>query len=484
MSDTRSEDPEAPARNIVICCDGTGNQVTGDLSNVLKLFRIARKDAGQRVFYDPGVGTVGTDSDWQRLRTKARAFFGLVTGAGLDDNVLEAYRFLCETYKRGDRIFLFGFSRGAYTARELAALVHMVGLLRPDQLNLCDYALTAYKEAGWRSEDEYDRASARGEERPAALPAGGTNAQGERSEKPVAPSGQAKDRFAAAWQFGKAMGTRHAPIHFMGCWDTVASMIVPGRKLLSMPHLRTLPYTRVNPSVRAFRHAMAIDERRRMFRLNWWKEGQSFVKNPFSDPPVTELQDAVQLWFPGVHSDVGGGYAEEESSLSKWPLIWMIDEAVKHGLKINEETFRRLARGDATGPEPAKYRPPNPLGPKHHSLHGWWWLLEYFPKSTRWREWRKGALGLYFPRGEPRVIVPEAKLHDSAVARRESQSGPGLGEPTYPGCDYPPYAPENLTDRRDYQKTEPAYAPIARKIVAALLLLALAAAIAWVTLCW
>ena len=139
-------------RNIVICCDGTGNEVTGDLSNVLKLFRIADKNAKQIVYYDPGVGTIGTESAWQRRKAQLRAVWGLATGAGLDENILDAYRFLIEHYRNGDRVFLFGFSRGAYTVRALAAFLNMVGLLYPNQINLADYALTTYKRAGWRKE--------------------------------------------------------------------------------------------------------------------------------------------------------------------------------------------------------------------------------------------------------------------------------------------------------------------------------------------
>jgi uncharacterized protein (DUF2235 family) len=453
-------------KNIVICCDGTGNQITGDHSNVLKLFRMATKDEAQRVFYDPGVGTIGTDDAWQRLRTNARAIFGLVTGAGLDENVLDAYKFIVENWERDDKVFLFGFSRGAYTVRELAGFLHVVGLLRPDQLNLCEYALTAYKKSGWRSEEVYDEARAQGEEPPAPLPAAGTGVEGARSARPsVHPVARREGPFAAAWEFARATGTRHVPIHFMGCWDTVASMIVPGPKLVSMPRLRTLPYTRFNPSVRAFRHAMAVDERRRMFRLNWWKDGQKFVSNPFSHPPAEEPQDCVQRWFPGVHSDVGGGYAEEQSSLSKWPLIWMVTEAVGHGLRIGDKSFQRLAWGKEPDGSPSGYMPPNAAGPAHRSLHGAWWALEFLPKQAKWREWRKAWLGFYLPRGEPRVVDPTAVLSDSARQRLEATGGPGPGEDVCKGCDYPPYRPVNLVEpRRSWLPPLPTWQRILSKV--------------------
>ena len=120
-------------KNIVICCDGTGNQVEGNLSNVLKLFRILHKNDGQRVYYNPGIGTIGTADPWTRLTQNMKGVFELATGYGLDDEILSAYRFLGENYQKDDRVFLFGFSRGAYTVRALAGFIHMIGLLPPDQ---------------------------------------------------------------------------------------------------------------------------------------------------------------------------------------------------------------------------------------------------------------------------------------------------------------------------------------------------------------
>jgi uncharacterized protein (DUF2235 family) len=429
-------------RNIVICCDGTGNEVTGNLSNVLKLFRILEKDERQRVYYDPGVGTVATENSWQRLRARLGAYFGLVTGAGLDDNILDAYRFLVETYEEGDRVFLFGFSRGAYTVRALAAFIHLVGLLRPDQVGVSDYALTTYKRAGWQDEEE--KAS---KARPPAreAPAGAAD---ERDRTPAEDGGTGG--FKAGGQFKRVMDARTVTIHFMGVWDTVASMIVPGSFPLSF-HLRTLPFTRKNPSVRAFRHAMAIDERRRMFRLNRWAEGQQFEANHWARPPEGfPPQDCEQVWFAGVHSDIGGGYAETQSGSSKWPLIWMIEEATKpeHGLRIRKSRFRDLALGKPPSNRRQDYVPPNALGPMHRSLHGvFWWLIELIPKNARYREWRGRWLGFYFPLAEPRPVPPGEKLHPS-VAERLAATGPAPGEQTEAGLIYPPYDPVNLRHRR------------------------------------
>jgi len=278
-------------KNIVICCDGTGNQVEGNLSNVLKLFRIATKNAEQRVYYNPGIGTIGTDDAWTRLKDNAKGVFGLATGAGLDDDILDTYTFLAGHYNDGDAVFLFGFSRGAYTVRALAGFINTVGLLPPDQANIADYALTAYK----RSSEKND--------------------------------------LHLAWDFGRITGGRHVTIKFIGVWDTVASMIVPRWDRL-VPTLQTLPYTRTNPSVAIFRQAMAIDERRRLFRLNKWVEPQPFVANRFDKNAPHADQDIKQVWFAGTHSDVGGGYPENESGLSKFPLHWLIEEAKASRAKL------------------------------------------------------------------------------------------------------------------------------------------------------
>ncbi|UEX84201.1 phospholipase effector Tle1 domain-containing protein [Shinella zoogloeoides] len=141
------------AKNIVVCCDGTGNEIGVNMSNVLKLYRMLEKDDGQIVYYDPGVGTLGQRKTWGRISQNAKGVLGLTTGYGLDDDVLGAYRFLAEHYSEGDQVFLFGFSRGAYSVRVLGGFIHLLGLLRPDQLNYVGYAFAAYKRAAMDGED-------------------------------------------------------------------------------------------------------------------------------------------------------------------------------------------------------------------------------------------------------------------------------------------------------------------------------------------
>jgi uncharacterized protein (DUF2235 family) len=381
-------------KNIVICCDGTGNEIGANLSNVLKLFRILRKDPDQRVYYNPGIGTIGTDDAWTRIKQNTKSVFELATGYGLDDETLGAYRFVAENHEPGDRLFLFGFSRGAYTVRALAAFIHMVGLLHPDQLNIANYALSAYKKTS--------------ETKP--------------GEKPD---------FQLVWQFAKVAHTRPIIIDFLGVWDTVASMIVPRwDRGIPIPTLQMLPYTRRNSSVKVFRHAKAIDERRRFFRLNRWQDPQDFVADQFH-PQNKTPQDIKQVWFAGVHADIGGGYPESYSGLSKYPLNWMIDEAVGYGLNIVEKTRDHIALGQNAPGDREQFVAPDPTAILHNSMTAAWKPLEWLPKQTRYQEWkwRLKLDGLYIPDSEPRpfklvdpflkdeIEKPTPRIHQSVVDR-------------------------------------------------------------------
>ena len=369
-------------KNIVICCDGTGNEIEANLSNVLKLFRVARKSDDQVVYYDPGIGTISSSDAWSRLKARARGFFGLVTGYGLDENVLDAYRFLVDEYEDGDQVFLFGFSRGAYTVRVLAGFLQMVGLLQRPQSNLCDYALTAYKRAAEQNE------------------------------------------FSGAWRYESVAGTRRVPIRFMGVWDTVASVFVPRPDRLYWPSMQLLPYTKTNPLVENFRQAVAIDERRRLFRIYRWAEPQPYKPNPF-DPREAPLQDSKQVWFAGYHSDVGGGYEEERSGIAKYPLKWMVDEAVLSGLRVNRAMYNHLVLGRPRKGGTKKYVPLGAAAPVHNSMSAGWLPFEVWPKRVKWREWlgRRSVLGFYLPLCEPRHIEDGALVHHSVFERFERLPG-------------------------------------------------------------
>jgi len=390
-------------KNIIICCDGTGNEISENISNVLKLYRCLRKtektSPRQLVFYDPGVGTLARPNPWRKFRQDFEVVLGLATGYGLDDNVLQAYKFLVRNYSEGDQIYLFGFSRGAYTVRVLAGLIHKVGLISPEQVNLAGNGLTAYKQYSANGGGNDLRAL--------------TNA-GSDDDGPLPV-----DRFDLAAQFARITSSRWPTIRFVGVWDTVASVIVPRQDRFYWPSLEELAFTLRNPSVKSFRQAISIDEQRCMFRLKKWDEPQTFWRNRFIPADKTEPQDSLQVWFAGVHTDIGGGYPEKESALSKYPLLWMIEEATKCGLNFNQRSVNQLAWGRPRKNSPFSYVRPSVAGQMHNSMTAAWRMLEYLPKNTRYKEWlnRKSYLSFYIPDAEPRFIPDGANIHESVVKR-------------------------------------------------------------------
>ena len=158
------------------------------------------------------------------------------------------------------------------------------------------------------------------------------------------------------------------------------------------------------------------------------------MKNRFSKTNNSEPQDAKQVWFPGVHADVGGGYPERESGLSKYPLLWMIDEARDHGLAFNTQAINQLVWGVKRKGSPFDYVGPDFIANPHDSLRGAWRILEKLPKRAKYREWpsKKTWLGFYIPNREPRFVGDDVDVHESVLKHQESNSS---------------YQPENLPDK-------------------------------------
>jgi uncharacterized protein (DUF2235 family) len=391
-------------KNIVICCDGTGNEISENISNVLKLYRCLRKTDKttpfQAVFYDPGVGTLARPDPWRKLKQDFIAILGLATGYGLDDNVLASYRFLVENYEEGDQIYLLGFSRGAYTVRVLAGLIHKVGLISRQQKNLAGSGLTAYKQlSGSGQQNDLQSLTDTGDD-----------------EGPFPAT-----RADQAAQFARILSTSWPTIRFVGVWDTVASVIVPRPDRFYLPSFEDLAFTLGNPSVKTFRQAISIDERRCMFRLRKWDEPQIFTHNRFNQVNA-EPQDIKQVWFAGVHADIGSGYPEKDSALSKYPLLWMIDEAAKCGLTVNPSTVRQLGWGVQRKGSPFSYVAPSVRGELHNSMTAAWRILEYVPKKASYKEWpeRRSHFGFYIPDAEPRFIPDGAFIHESVLKRMDA----------------------------------------------------------------
>jgi len=385
------------AKNIVLLCDGTSNEISKNRTSILRLYGTLAKDEGQTVFYDPGVGTFGAENALSQTWRKTVELYRLATGRGIDDNVKEAYRFLIETYDDGrraggrqeepDRIFLFGFSRGAYTARMLAGFIHAVGLMSPVNLNLLDYAYRAYKNAGTAS----------------------TDLSVARSRDPKA------NPLAEVDLFCRILRPRRPPIRCLGLFDTVGSIIELRR--YGRPYLRAHAFTEENDSVEAVRHAVAIDERRRMYRPQLWKKGGEFWDHPV-EPTAKVPQDVKEVWFSGVHGDIGGGYDEAGSALAKIPLAWMIDETERMGLRYNREVVDEIVLGR----NPAKdYVAPDPTAAPHDSMNLAWRILEYLPGRRApgpGGVQAAGFAGWHLPRGARRSIPEGATIHRSVLERR------------------------------------------------------------------
>jgi uncharacterized protein (DUF2235 family) len=368
-------------KNIVVCCDGTGNDFDDPStdSNVVKLSETLVLSEAQTAYYHPGVGTMGSpkargwlDSQWSHIQ-------GLAFGAGLIDNVADAYRYLMDTYQEGDRIFIFGFSRGAYTARAIAAVLYVFGLLRSGNEGLIPYILRLYAKLA------------------KAAKAG---------QIPLTPEENFRYTFS-----------RTPAVHFCGVWDTVSSY-----GWINAPIV--LLFDAQNPVIKTGRHAVSIHERRCCYQDNLW--GASLAG-----------QDIRQVWFSGVHSDIGGSYPEPTAGLSKIALEWMLLEAEAAGLLV-DAAKANVVLGQ-TKPVPEKfmpdYMPPSNAMRPHDSLHGSWWILECLPHKY----WTARGSSWSLPLGRYRKIPQGSLIHESGVSGPAPPELPG-GCRIEPWRRYPPQA--------------------------------------------
>jgi uncharacterized protein (DUF2235 family) len=277
-------------KKIVVCCDGTWNtpdKVEGGVPCFTNVVRIAMavkpvSDDGteQLTYYDPGVGTSG--SIFKR-------WFDGATGSGISKNILEAYRFLILNFKPDDELYFFGFSRGAFTVRSLAGLMRNSGILRTNESGLIQRAYKLYK-----------------------------------SRSPLT---HPREKEATLFRKTFAIADR-IPIKFMGVWDTVGSLGNPLfiNNIFSKISLSVLGNqfhdTDLSSTVSSAYQALAIDEKRRNFKPTLWRRQGTSVN-----------QVMEQVWFAGVHSNVGGGYPG--TGLSDIALDWLISKAKDCGLDLD-----------------------------------------------------------------------------------------------------------------------------------------------------
>jgi uncharacterized protein (DUF2235 family) len=364
-------------KRIVVCCDGTWNadDTQTDDTNVALIARSvhgSQQTGGvlQIVLYLRGVGTSGL---------KLESWIEGATGVGVDDNIRSAYQFICQNYIPGDEIYLFGFSRGAFTVRSLVGLITACGVLFRQSLEALPDAWKYY-----------------------------------RSPKPHSPA-----TFA---QQCRAQCHLLQEVTFLGVWDTVGSLGIPGSLLAaSNKELFAFHDTSPSPLVKRAAHALAIDEHRHEFTPTFWT-GVA--------PPGASIQ---QVWFAGAHSDVGGGYRTR--SLANIPLVWMAKQAEAAGLALDWTCLPDQALLD-------------PTAPAHDSASGLFALDRYHP-TIRAIGMKKAAVkfneSLYEAldqNGQPVATINEG-VHRSVLTRHAGNAQVCSDDDTG-ACSTIPYRPENL----------------------------------------
>jgi uncharacterized protein (DUF2235 family) len=310
-------------KRIVLCCDGTWNtpdQTTDGKACQTNVTKVASAVADvdpsgveQLVFYQPGVGT----SPGERLR-------GGAFGMGLSRSVQQVYRFIASNYEPGDELFLFGFSRGAYMARSTAGLIRNAGILRRENLDQVEPAYDLYRDRVIRPRD------------------------------------------VESQLFRRSFSHPDAQIAFIGVWDTVGALGIPWSGIPAIDRLNrrwAFHDTRLSSSVKAAFQALAIDEARKPFEPAVWQQ-----------KPGAADQRLEQVWFAGVHCDVGGGYPQ--TGLADIALRWMVDRARSCGLAFREGAFTGV---DGAAEGSAAFAP-DPLGTLHDSRTG---LYRWLPAAHR-----------------------------------------------------------------------------------------------------
>ncbi|KAK6220733.1 hypothetical protein LQW54_001924 [Pestalotiopsis sp. IQ-011] len=357
----KSEDAQHHPRTLVICLDGTGDQFDNDNSNIVNFVSCLKKHspAEQVTYYQSGIGTY----DKGGLSNGIGAAMDMAVGSGLGIHIKDAYKFLMQNYHEGDKICLFGFSRGAYTVRCLSGMLHKVGLLPASNGSQLNFAYNFYKD---------DTAEGR----------------------------KLADGF-------KHTFCTHVEVHFVGVWDCVASVgFIP----------RRLPFSKSpTNSIRHFRHAMALDEHRAKFKVCQWQQenpetgpsaaqhmqrratvdftpsgrlrrrfgmkktpamattnnvagnghtdgyangrpkvhkelssSQDSLERKFAEQDRAHHRDryfdtdVLEVWFMGCHADVGGGAVANETRhmLSRIPLRWMLRQCFDCDTGILFDTSR------------------------------------------------------------------------------------------------------------------------------------------------
>lgn len=346
---TNEQGENKGSRNVIICCDGTNNEFgRQNVTNVIKFFNLLDDidPKSQISYYSPGVGTMG-GSKWIKS-----AF-----GWGVEEDIRDMYKYLMDRYSNGDKIFLLGFSRGAYAVRGLAGLINKCGLLQKGNDNLIRYALDMY----WNKNN-------------------------------LTEADMFKDAFS-----------RSIETYFVGVWDTVSSYF-------PYPRSHVFGDNILRHSVRFGYQALAIDERRADFNAEVWrneminlpdvnkKRKHENIYDPNSDQE--EFPMIEQVWFAGVHSNIGGFY--DEDGLSNVSLKWMINKGLLHNL-----IFRKNTKEDFTS---NLTNPPNKIISTDE--------IPEFTEGDYRDKIIDSSVGLWNLRPKRRRKIPEnSRIHETVLKR-------------------------------------------------------------------
>jgi len=284
-------------KRIIICADGTWNRPEENIeedfpTNVLKFARGIAPTGGdtkQIVFYDWGIGSY-------HAKINGGGF-----GAGLEKNVMDGYRFLVHNYEPGDEIYLFGFSRGAYTVRSLCGLINNCNILKGAESNRIEEAFELYKNPEYTPMSDY----------------------------------------AVNWRNEHSI-ENSSTITFIGVWDTVGAMGLPFSFFGLIKDHHRFYDNKLGSNVITARHALSLDEKRDDFEPTIWSPNDTV--------------DIKQVWFTGVHSDVGGGYKYDSdgTTLSDIPMTWLMQEAQAVGLAF--EDFSSVTELNPTAKQHDEYK--------------------------------------------------------------------------------------------------------------------------------
>ncbi|KAG8877598.1 hypothetical protein FRB97_003262 [Tulasnella sp. 331] len=421
------------SRTLVMCFDGTGDKFDTKNTNIVKLFSALEKDRSneQLCYYQPGIGTyVSPNYMWSKAASKLFKTIDYLLAWYLDEHIQAGYRYLMNNYREGDKIIIFGFSRGAYTARCLAGMLDKIGLLPRLNEEQITFAYQCYSDTS---------------------------------------KGSAKNA-----QDFKSTFCRNVQIDFLGVWETVSAVGWSNR---------TLPFSSSERIVKRFRQALSLDEHRVKFKPNPWHVPIPSEEEARQDPEgylATEdfhaysqrTTDVKEVWFAGCHTDIGGGSVlnDTEYILSNVTLTWMLNELIAADTGIifandllaqakafqvitapdtdqNGAGIRGTTNASASGDSKLTRRSTAASGkpstiisvqetspekdstsPMLDALAGWslYWILELIPTRHHIQDaqghWRSQ---FYMNMGRPRVIEQPSPLFHSSVKLREEMDVKG-----------------------------------------------------------